>query len=134
MAVDPVITHGGVAPAETVPAEAEARDYTPAVGPWKLALRRLRRNRVALVFAAIFVLIVIACLLAPVYASHVAHIAPNQDNVTGTVKIGGQVKNVVSLQGLPIGPTWTSHYFFGADQEGRDVAVRLLSGGRTSLH
>jgi peptide/nickel transport system permease protein len=34
---------------------------------------------------------------------------------------------------VPIGPTYTSHYFFGADEEGRDLAVRLLYGGRTSL-
>jgi len=133
MAVDPVITPGAAQRAEVIPAEAEARDYTPAIGPWKLALRRLRRNRVAMVFAGIFLAIVVVCVLAPVYAKHVAHIAPNQDNVTGTIKVGGHVKDVVSPQGLPIGPIWQSHYFFGADQEGRDVAVRLLYGGRTSL-
>src|SRR5947209_2470821 len=134
MALDPVITPGGtVQPAETAPPEAEAHDYTPAIGPWKLALRRLRRNRVAIAFACIFVLIVVVCVLAPFYASDVAHIGPNVDNVTGTVNVGGHVKDIVSPQGLPIGPIWQSHYFFGADQEGRDVAVRLLYGGRTSL-
>jgi peptide/nickel transport system permease protein len=134
MALDPVITSGGATRvAEVGPAEADARDYTPAIGPWKLALRRLRRNRVALAFLGVFVLIVVVCVLAPVYSSDIAHIAPNATNVTGTVNVGGHTKNVVSLQGLPIGPTWQSHYFFGADQEGRDVAVRLLYGGRTSL-
>ena len=34
---------------------------------------------------------------------------------------------------MPIGPTWHAHYFLGADNVGRDVAVRLLYGGRTSL-
>jgi peptide/nickel transport system permease protein len=130
MALDPVIISGGTArEAEALPAEATAADYTPAIGPWKLALRRLRRNKVALAFLVLFVLIVVVCLLAPVYSHSIANIGPNQDNVTGTVN----GKNVVSLQGLPIGPTWQSHYFFGADQEGRDVAVRLLYGGRTSL-
>jgi peptide/nickel transport system permease protein len=129
-----VITPGAAGhPAEIVPPEAEAHDYTPAIGPWKLALRRLRRNRVAIGFGCVFLLIVVLCLLAPVYASDVAHIGPNVDNVTGTVNVGGHVKDVVSPQGLPIGPIWQSHYFFGADQEGRDVAVRVLYGGRTSL-
>ena len=32
-----------------------------------------------------------------------------------------------------MGPTWHSSYFFGADSLGRDVAVRLLYGGRNSL-
>src|SRR5436305_3214058 len=134
MALDPVITPGGaVQPAETARPEAEAHDYTPAIGPWKLALRRLRRNSVAIAVLCMFLLTVVAWLLAPVYASDVAHIGPNVDNVTGTIKVGGHVKDVVSPQGLPIGPIWQSHYFFGADQEGRDVAVRLLYGGRTSL-
>ena len=34
----------------------------------------------------------------------------------------------------PIGPTWDiHHYFLGADNQGRDVAARLLYGGRNSL-
>ncbi len=34
----------------------------------------------------------------------------------------------------PIGPTWDpAHYFLGADNQGRDVAARLLYGGRNSL-
>ena len=34
----------------------------------------------------------------------------------------------------PIGPTWDlRHYFLGADDQGRDVAARLLYGGRNSL-
>jgi peptide/nickel transport system permease protein len=76
---------------------------------------------------------VVVCLLAPVYSQDIAHISPNQGNPTGTIKVGGKTENILSLSGLPIGPTYTSHYFFGADTEGRDLAVRLLYGGRTSL-
>jgi peptide/nickel transport system permease protein len=103
------------------------------IGPYRLAMRRLRRNKVALLFLGIFILIVIACLLAPVYSHDIAHIGPNANNVTGTVNVGGKQTNVVSLDGVPIGPTWTAHYFLGADPNGRDVAVRVLYGGRNSL-
>ena len=34
---------------------------------------------------------------------------------------------------MPIGPTWHAKFFLGADNIGRDVAVRLLYGGRNSL-
>ncbi len=112
---------------------AEGEELPPGVGPYKLAWRRLRRNRTALFFAGVFLLIVLLCLLAPVYAHDVAHIGPATENVTGTVKVGGKTENIVSLTGIPIGPTWTSHYFFGADANGRDTAVRLLYGGRNSL-
>ncbi len=107
--------------------------HAPAIGPWRLAGRRLRRNKVALVFAALFVVFVVACLLAPIYSHDVAHIGPNAENITGTVNVGGKPQDIVSPDGVPIGPTFTSHYFFGADTNGRDLAVRLLYGGRTSL-
>ncbi len=112
----------------------EGEHLPPGVGPWALAWRRMRRNRVALAFGALFILLVVMCLLAPVYARYVAHTSPNFQNITGTVKVGGKTKDIVSLSGVPIGPTWQfRHYFLGADENGRDVAVRLLYGGRTSL-
>jgi peptide/nickel transport system permease protein len=112
----------------------EGERLPPGVGPWALAWRRMRRNRVALAFGALFIVLVVMCLLAPVYAQDVAHIGPNAQNITGTVKVGGKTKDIVSLDGVPIGPTWQfRHYFLGADENGRDVAVRLLYGGRTSL-
>jgi peptide/nickel transport system permease protein len=114
--------------------DADSEDLPPGVGPWKLAWRRLRRNKVALFFGFIFLLIVIICLLAPVYSHDIAHISPNaQPGLTATVKVGGKTKDVVSAEGIPIGPTWHAKYFFGADDLGRDTAVRLLYGGRNSL-
>jgi peptide/nickel transport system permease protein len=77
--------------------------------------------------------IVVLCLLAPVYSHDIAHIGPATENITGTVKVGGKEKDIVSVTGIPIGPTWTSHYLLGADDLGRDTAVRLLYGGRNSL-
>jgi peptide/nickel transport system permease protein len=107
--------------------------HPPAIGPWKLAARRLRRNYVAQAFLVLFLLIVVACLLAPLYASDIAHIGPNANNITGTVSVAGKARDVVAPDGVPVGPTFGGHYFFGADSNGRDLAVRLLYGGRTSL-
>jgi peptide/nickel transport system permease protein len=108
-------------------------ELPPGIGPWKLAWRRLRRNKVALFFGGVFLLIVVLCLLAPVYASDVAHTTLSAENITGTVSKGGKQVDIVSPTGIPIGPTWQTHYFLGADANGRDVAVRLLYGGRNSL-
>jgi peptide/nickel transport system permease protein len=110
-----------------------ADDAPPGLGPYRLAARRLRRNRVALAFGGLFVLIVVLCLLAPVYADHVAHTGPTDNHITDQVRIGGKPVNVVSTTGIPIGPTWQGRFFLGADANGRDVAVRLLYGGRNSL-
>jgi peptide/nickel transport system permease protein len=121
---------------------AEAGDLAAvAVGPWQLARRRLLRNRVALGMAGLLVVIVVLCLCAPLYADHVAHTDPFRSNVSGTTIVNGKPVPVMksSTQGLglgvtPIGPTWDiHHYFLGADEQGRDVAARLLYGGRNSL-
>jgi peptide/nickel transport system permease protein len=113
---------------------ADGDDLAPGIGPWKLAWRRLRRNKVSLAFGVLFLVIVALCLLAPVYSNDIAHTSPAAENITGTVKVGGKTENIVSVTGIPIGPTWqVRHYFLGADANGRDVAVRLLYGGRNSL-
>src|SRR6266567_4288420 len=112
----------------------EGDELPPGIGPYKLAWRRLKRNRVALFFGGVFLLIVVLCLLAPVYSKDIAHIGPATQNITGTVTVGGKKENIVSFTGIPIGPTWQfRHYFLGADDLGRDTAVRLLYGGRNSL-
>jgi len=112
---------------------AEGEELPPGISPSRLAWRRLRRNKTALFFGGVFILIVVLCLLAPVYSHDIAHTGPATENITGTIKVGGKSEDIVSLLGIPIGPTWTSHYLLGADDLGRDVAVRLLYGGRNSL-
>jgi peptide/nickel transport system permease protein len=99
-------------------------DQPPGIGPYQLAWRRLRRNWVALAFGGLFLLIVAMCLLAPVYSADIAHIGPDDQS---------HLNQALSLTGVPIGPTWHSQFFLGADTNGRDVAVRLLYGGRNSL-
>jgi peptide/nickel transport system permease protein len=111
----------------------DARDRVAGLGPWRLALRRLKRNKVALAFGALFVLIVLLCLAAPLYADHVAHTDPFKNHLTDQINVGGKLTDVVAPDGIPIGPTWHGRFFLGADGNGRDIAVRLLYGGRTSL-
>ena len=128
----------GTEPASTGQAfeafEEEAkRERVHGVGPWRLGLRRLRRNRVALFFGFLFVLLVVLCLAAPLWANQVAGTGPNENHLTDTVVVDGEEKNVVALDGVPIGPTWQGEFFLGADRNGRDVMVRLLYGGRNSL-
>ena len=106
---------------------------TAGMGPWRLAMRRLRRNKVALAFLALFFVIVGACMAAPLYSKYVADIGPNKNNLTGKVERGGKQVDIVTPDGTPVGPGLSNRYLLGADANGRDVAVRLLYGGRNSL-
>jgi peptide/nickel transport system permease protein len=135
MAVDPTAPSPGV-PAALEPGEPLGlgdRQGEGGVGPYQLALRRLRRNKTALVFGGIFVLIVVLCLCAPLYAEHIAHTTPSANHITDKITVRGHERDVVSPDGIPTGPTWTGKFLLGADSNGRDVAVRLLYGGRNSL-
>jgi peptide/nickel transport system permease protein len=118
--------------------------------PWYLAWRRLRRNWLALASLGLFFVIVIACALAPVYAHHVAHTGPNDVHVGEKVRVDGKLKDVIGggsfydvnkgrfVVKAPtyLGPTWwhaDGRFVLGTDNLGRDVAVRILYGGRNSL-
>jgi peptide/nickel transport system permease protein len=102
------------------------------LSPWALALRRLRRNKAALVFGALFFVLVALALAAPLWA-RIADTTPAQNHLSDTVVVHGKTKQVVTFDGVPIAPTWQRKFFLGADSNGRDVAVRLLYGARNSL-
>jgi peptide/nickel transport system permease protein len=116
-------------------------DQVAGRSPWALAGSRLMRNKVALAGLLLFMAIVIVSFAAPVYADHIAHTNPFQNNLNGTTIVNGkrvpllqQGGGVLRLGETPIGPTWDPHhYFLGADNSGRDVMARMLYGGRNSL-
>ena len=87
----------------------------------------------AWVALAVLGLIVAACALAPVYARHIAGVDPFRSNPTGMTVGGPVLAENPGLGVTPIGPGWRRAYLLGADQLGRDVAARLLYGGRNSL-
>jgi peptide/nickel transport system permease protein len=99
------------------------------LSPAALALRRLRRDRTAVCFSVLLALVLLAFFGAPLYSSQVAGTTPAENHLTDQVTIGGERADVVSLDGVPIGPTWRAEYFLGADENGRDLMVRVLHGG-----
>ncbi|NGM45855.1 ABC transporter permease [Rhodobacter sp. SGA-6-6] len=109
-------------------------------GPWRRVLQGLLASPTAVISAALLALIVVATLLAPVYAKQVSGTDPFRSGLSAKIKIDGKPVPVMqqSTEGLglgvtPIGPTWGPQYLLGADGQGRDVAARLLYGGQNSL-
>jgi peptide/nickel transport system permease protein len=135
MATEPALEQTGLQGPAAWELEAE-REQVHGLGPWRLGLRRLRRNKVALAFGFLFILLVAACLAAPLWANNVADTGPNTNHLSDTIQVDGETVNVVGLDGVPIGPQYfkaDGKFFMGADRNGRDIMVRLLYGGRNSL-
>src|SRR5512135_2311078 len=90
---------------------APMRPVPSAASPWMDALRRLCRNRVAMLGLAILMVFALASLVAP-------WVAPYPYDKTD----------------LPYGaksPTWS--HLLGTDELGRDVLTRVLYGARISF-
>ena len=88
-------------------------------GPWKLAWRRLRRDKVAMFSLAVIALIALVAIFAPVFTQLTGH-PPNKQYPFG-----------LTADGLPRPPS--SKFWFGTDDLGRDVLVRIAYGARISL-
>jgi peptide/nickel transport system permease protein len=129
-----------MAEATITDSSAAARAAAPAQGPWALALRKLRADRAAMIALGIFILVTLISLAAPLYA-HAIVADGFRSNLDGQIMLDGVARPVMeqSTEGLglgytPLGPTWSlGGFFLGADNQGRDVFVRLLYGGRNSL-
>lgn len=97
------------------------------------------KKGVALAVAALG-LVILASLCAPLYAQMVG-VDPFSSNIAGTTTRHGQSldlmqpnDNPLHLGLTPLGPDWSpGAYMLGSDSQGRDVAARLLYGGRSSL-
>jgi oligopeptide transport system permease protein len=94
-------------------ARGEAQAGTPLrqASLWKDALHRFTRNRAAVVAAAIFAVIVLYCLLQPLFSPY----DPNK----------------VAFSQAYLSPSW--EHPFGTDKFGRDLFTRTAIGGRISI-
>ena len=98
------------APPELLAASGSA---PPGRSPWRDARKRFLRNRAAVASVIVLLLITLACVLGPMLLPHA------YDEVDWNL--------------MGIAPTLTAWHLFGTDEQGRDLLVRTLVGGRVSL-
>lgn len=98
----------------------EAAKVIQGRSPWRLAFERLRRDRAAVISGVVIILVVIVAIAAPVFAWITGHGVNQQFRVIGE-----------NAQGFPTAPG--GKFFLGADDQGRDLLVRIAYGARISL-
>ena len=82
-----------------------------AIGPWRIAWDRFRKNRVATVGAGLFIVICLAIIFGPMLSPY---------NISEF--------NLADKELAPSAKHW-----LGTDEQGRDVLLRLFVGGRISI-
>lgn len=83
----------------------------PSISYWQDAIRRLKKNKVAMASLFVLIFIILMCIFAPYIYPH----AYNEQNIAITNQ----------------GPT--REHIFGLDDLGRDIFARIWVGGRVSL-
>ncbi len=89
------------------------------------------RDRWAVAGLSFLAALALIALLAPWVVPRVLRHSAYALHMTDPVTIGGRAVEVVSEEGLPLGPN--QHFWLGADLLGRDLLSRLIYGARVSL-
>lgn len=103
-----------------VTVRAKAESGVVQRGSVELTLMRLKRDKAALVSAVFIVFLILFAVFAPLTEAMTGHGVNEQLRDIGLTAVG-----------VPTGPG--AEFWFGADQLGRDVFVRLAYGARISL-
>ncbi len=80
--------------------------------PWRISWRRLKKNKLAMVGLSCLFLMILFCLIGPLFSSY--------NDITAT--------DVLHAKQAPSAIHW-----LGTDTNGRDILTRLMLGGRISL-
>ena len=117
---DAIIT-GRDEPPEPVDTSTAGTKKIQGRSPFVLAFDRLRRDRAAMISFWIIVAIVVIAIIAPVFAMITGHGVNHQYRGL----------NALSAAGQPHAPSST--FWWGTDDQGRDILVRTAYGARISL-
>jgi peptide/nickel transport system permease protein len=93
-----------------------SQSFAPkARSPWEIAWIRFRRHKLAIAGLIVLGLMILLALAAPLIARYITHTNYSHQDLSKALE----------------GPS--GHHYFGTDNEGRDMFIRTLYGGRISL-
>ncbi|HXR42895.1 MAG TPA: ABC transporter permease [Acidothermaceae bacterium] len=118
---DAISSHVSEGAFETLPANAPGTKAIEGRSPVSLAFDRLRRDRGAMISLGLIVAIIVLAIAAPGVAALTGH-GPNHQY---------RGLDALSPSGQPHAPSTT--FWFGTDDQGRDILVRTAYGARISL-
>lgn len=98
-----------------------------SVSFWKDGMRRLRKNKVAMVSLVIIILVMILSFIVPSFYPY-----NYKDQIKGANNLKPMQYSAQELERIEAGEKVFPH-IFGTDKMGRDYAIRVMMGSRISL-
>lgn len=98
-----------------------------SVGFWKDGIRRLRKNKIAMVSLAVIVIVFILSFIVPEFYPY-----SYEQQIRGSENLGPMQYSEKELTAKEAGESVFPH-LLGTDSLGRDYAVRVMMGSRVSL-
>ncbi|MGN0204703.1 MAG: ABC transporter permease [Coprococcus sp.] len=118
-------------PEDFLPATDEEKEslvvMRDSVSFWKDGLRRLRRNKVAMVSLIIIIIIMIFAFIVPSFYPY-----SYKTQIQGANNLAPMQYSAQELERIAAGEKVFPH-FLGTDKMGRDYAIRVMMGSRISL-
>jgi oligopeptide transport system permease protein len=94
---------------------------------WKDAVRRLRKNKVAMVALGVIILVMICAFIIPNFYPY-----RYDQQIRGSEDLRPMQYSAMELKSISQGKSVFPH-IFGTDSFGRDIAIRVMIGARISL-
>ncbi len=141
-----------VAENAAVQEEESVADRVRIISPFRLVMKRFFRSRLCVAGLIMFVFLLLFSFLGPVFVgwseeevdrsgtgesySYLSMTVKDEDGANYTVYTDDIVKSDINNHALPFSYSHEENgrlHLFGTDQNGRDIFVRLMYGGRLSI-
>ena len=128
---NPLSSQLNLNPEDFLPASDEEKQsqvvMRESVSFWKDGMRRLRKNKVAMVSLVIIILVMILSFIVPSFYPY-----NYKDQIKGANNLKPMQYSAQELERIEAGEKVFPH-IFGTDKMGRDYAIRVMMGSRISL-
>ena len=128
---NPLSFQARINPDDFLPASSEEKQslviMRESVSFWKDGLRRLKKNRVAMVSLCVILFIMFFSFIVPMFYPY-----SYEQQIRGSEHLPPMAYSEAELELKAAGESVFPH-FLGADKHGRDYAIRVMMGSRVSL-